>query len=92
MVRPLGRFAPSPLSTPRGRSRHPWTSTGVRLVQYALYYGASAVTITGIEYGRGGYFWGHSADPWHHADIDENFMNAAAALYPQLTEEQHASV
>ena len=75
---------PGSLASLRGRSTHPWTSTGIRLLQYALYYGASEIYLAGIEFGQHGYFWGRSSDPWHHEDIDKNFIRAAGARHACL--------
>ncbi|MBI3252515.1 MAG: class I SAM-dependent methyltransferase [Candidatus Omnitrophica bacterium] len=35
-----------------------WTSAGMRLLQYALYFGASEVYLVGIDLNHSGYFWG----------------------------------
>ncbi|MBI3252512.1 MAG: hypothetical protein HYZ52_04260 [Candidatus Omnitrophica bacterium] len=58
----------------RGRSSVPATSSGLRLLQYALYHGAREIYLAGIDFGRNGYAWGPNANPWKHDDIDENFI------------------
>lgn len=56
----------------KGRSKHPWTSSGIRLLQYALFYRAKNIYLSGIDFGQGGYAWGALHGPWMHQDIDVN--------------------
>jgi len=67
-----------------GTSFHPWTSTGMRLLQYALYFGAAEVYLIGIDLGKEGYFWGENRSEWLHHDIDENFI--------QIMSERHSNI
>lgn len=75
---------PHSLSSIRGSSHHAWTSTGIRLLQYALYFGASEIYLTGIDFGKNGYFWGKNEDKWLHDSIDENFVRIVAARRPHV--------
>ncbi len=68
----------------RGKSFHPWTSTGIRLIQYALHFNAKEIYVIGIDLGRGDYFWGKNFDRWLHDEIDANFLKIAAKKYPNL--------
>jgi hypothetical protein len=78
LIRPQG------VRTIRGGSFHPWTSTGIRLLQYALYFGAAEIYLTGIDFGNDGYFWGQNEDKWLHDDIDENFLKIADAKFGNI--------
>ena len=68
----------------RGRSHHPWTSTGIRLLQYALHFKAGEIYLAGIDFGNEGYFWGENKGPWFHADIDQNFMKIVSQKYDNV--------
>ena len=63
-----------------GNSILPWTSSGMRLLQYALFFGAKEIYVTGLDLGRGGYSWGRS-NHWCHEDIDENFVKIISKKY-----------
>ncbi|MBI3252516.1 MAG: hypothetical protein HYZ52_04280 [Candidatus Omnitrophica bacterium] len=65
----------------QGRCEATWTSTGMRLLQYALYFGAREVYVVGMDFGENGYFWGPKPNPWGHPDIDENFIRIVSAKY-----------
>lgn len=67
-------IAPATVRQIRGRAFCPWTSTGVRLVQYAAYFGAREIYMIGVDLGQHGYATGEAARPWHHEDIDDNFL------------------
>jgi hypothetical protein len=67
-------IAPSRIREIRGRSFCPWTSTGVRLIQYAVHFGASEVYVIGIDLGQNGYASSRVMRRWHHQDIDGNFL------------------
>lgn len=60
----------------RGAALRAKTSTGMRLLQYALHFRAREVFLVGIDFGRDGYVWGsrEASRPWNHADIDENLV------------------
>lgn len=49
-----------------------WTSAGLRLLQYSLYFGAKEIYLLGIDLGDDGYFWGQRFI--HKHAIDYNFM------------------
>ncbi|MBI3252519.1 MAG: hypothetical protein HYZ52_04295 [Candidatus Omnitrophica bacterium] len=51
-------------------------SAGVRLLQYALYFGAYEIFIIGIDLETSGYFWG-GKNRQKHAGVDANFIQAA---------------
>jgi hypothetical protein len=68
-------IAPKKIHEIRGRSFCPWTSSGVRLIQYAAYFGASEIYLIGIDLGRHGYASGGAMRQWAHEDIDDNFLN-----------------
>src|SRR5262249_46645056 len=67
-------IAPKRIADIRGRSFCPWTSTGARLIQYALYFGAREISMIGIDLGQNGYSSGRSMRTWYHEDIDRNFL------------------
>ena len=63
-----------------------WTSAGVRLLQYALYFGAAKIYLVGIDLNHSGYFWGekqryeHSGAVIRHKHtIDHDFVKLMAA-------------
>lgn len=69
----------------RGKSVHPWTSSGIRLLQYALYFGAKKIYLSGIDFGAGGYAWGKGLHgPWVHHDLDQNVCRAIAKKYTHV--------
>ena len=68
----------------RGSSFHPWTSTGIRLLQYALYHEAAEIYLAGIDFGNNGYFWGGNEDKWLHDEIDENFLRIVSKKYKNV--------
>lgn len=68
----------------QGNCQATWTSTGIRLVQYALYFGAREIYLAGLDYGVDGYFWGPKPTPWGHPDIDENFIKVVSKKFPHL--------
>ncbi len=61
----------------------PRTSTGMRLLQYALYFGAKEIYLAGIDISEGGYFWGEK-NVHHHLDIDNNFMKIVSKKYDNI--------
>lgn len=65
----------------RGNARRGKTSSGVRLLQYALTFGSAEVYLIGIDLGRNGYVGGDGDlhKPWNHHDIDENFLRLVGA-------------
>jgi hypothetical protein len=77
-------IAPATVGQIRGRAFCPWTSTGVRLVQYAVYFGASEIYLIGIDLGQRGYATGEAARPWHHEDIDDNFLRVISRRRPHV--------
>ena len=75
---------PNSVESIRGSSPLPWTSTAIRLLQYALFYGAKEIYVVGIDFGDGGYFWGPNPNEWRHPDIDENFVKIIALKYDNM--------
>lgn len=67
-------IAPIRIEDIRGDSFCPWTSSGVRLIQYALHYGASEIYLAGIDLGENHYASGRKMRRWDHQDIDRNFL------------------
>lgn len=68
-------IAPRTLTEIRGRAVRAKTSSGIRLLQYALHYGAREIYVAGVDFGRDGYAWpGEAQKRWNHEDIDENFV------------------
>ena len=70
----------------KGASRTGWTSAGILLLQYALFFEASEIYVIGLDFGRAGYFWGDPVNPakWHHYDIDENFVQLVSRKYHNI--------
>jgi hypothetical protein len=64
----------------RGRALRAKISTGMRLLHYAIFFGAAEIYLLGIDLGYSGYVWGcrEVNRPWNHADIDENFLRAVS--------------
>jgi hypothetical protein len=79
-------IAPLSIEDICGRARRAKISTGMRLLQHALYFGARRIYLIGLDFGRDGYVWGErTADrPWNHADIDENFIRRMATLHDNI--------
>lgn len=61
-----------------------WTSTGIRLIQMALFYGAKDIVITGVDLGREGYVWGESLNPWKHLGVDEKVLKLMSERYDNI--------
>lgn len=56
------------------------TSSGLRLLQYALYSKAKEIFLIGIDINQEGYFWGKS-NIHDHLCIDRNFMEIVSKKY-----------
>ena len=83
--RPLRQLiAPAKIKDIKGRSFCPWTSTGVRLIQYAAYFGAREIFVIGIDLGKNGYASGGAMRRWHHEDIDCNFLRILSKRHDRL--------
>jgi hypothetical protein len=69
-----------------GKALRPKISSGMRLLHYAVYFGAREIYLVGIDLGRNGYVWGQRAAdrPWNHADIDENFIRTLASRHDNV--------
>ncbi|MDP3920801.1 MAG: methyltransferase domain-containing protein [Candidatus Omnitrophota bacterium] len=68
-----------------------WTSAGIRLLQYALYFKASGIFMIGIDLSNNGYFWGPdyahrlpTEKKGHKHSIDFNFLRFMARRHPNL--------
>ncbi len=68
-----------------------WTSAGVRLIQYALAFGAKEIYVIGLDLSHEGYFWGekkkynHSGFVIRHKhSIDHSFMKLVGEKYPHV--------
>jgi len=59
------------------------TSSGMRLLQYALYFKAKEVYLIGIDISEGGYFWG-AKNIHEHMDIDRNFIKIVSKKYSNI--------
>lgn len=77
-------IAPRTIREIRGRSFCPWTSTGVRLIQYAVHFGAREVFVIGIDLGQNGYASSRVMRRWHHHDIDGNFLRILSTRHPHV--------
>jgi hypothetical protein len=79
-------IAPLSVRDIRGNAFREKISTGMRLLHYAVYFGAREIYLIGIDLGHNGYVWGErKADrPWNHADIDENFIKIMSTRYTNL--------
>lgn len=79
-------IAPTRVTDIRGSALRLKISTGMRLLHYAIYFGAREIFVIGIDLGQKGYVWGErtSDRPWNHADIDENFIRIVSARYPDI--------
>ncbi len=58
-------------------------STGIRLLQYALYFGAKEIYIAGIDLGGGGYVWG-GTNKQKHTNVDINFLKIVSQKYDNV--------
>ena len=58
-------------------------STGLRLLQYALYFKASEIYIIGVDLGEGRYFWGQDKKQKHFGS-DTNFIDAALRSHGRI--------
>ena len=69
-----------------GNSTNPCTSSGMRLLQYALYFGAKEVYLIGIDFGKGGFFWGGTSNyiVTGHSAIDENFIKIVSKKHHNI--------
>lgn len=56
------------------------SSSGVRLLQYALYYGAKEIYLIGIDNG-GGYYWDTNLMNFPHTTFDKPFLEELAKKY-----------
>ena len=79
-------IAPLSIRDIRGTAYRLKLSTGMRLLHYAVHFGAREIYLIGIDLGQKGYVWGErkANRPWNHADIDENFIRILAAKYPRI--------
>ena len=59
------------------------TSSGIRLLQYALYAKAREIFLIGIDIDQRGYFWGRS-NTHDHLDIDRNFIEIVSKKYNNI--------
>jgi len=59
------------------------TSSGVRLLQYALYFGAKEIYLLGIDGGMGNYYWG-GKNEGNHQEIDNNFLEIISKKYKNI--------
>lgn len=79
-------IAPLKVGDIRGSAYRAKTSSGIKLLQFALYYGAAEVHVLGIDFGRRGYYSGETdvGKRWHHDDIDENFVRLMSERHDNL--------
>ena len=61
----------------------PRTSSGIRLLQYALFFGAREIYLIGIDISEKGYFWG-TKNAHFHLDIDRNFIKIVSKKYNNI--------
>ena len=59
------------------------TSSGVRLLQYALFFKAKEIYLIGIDSNEEGYFWGKTNVHKHHV-IDKNFIEVVSKKYNNI--------
>lgn len=59
------------------------TSTGVRLLQYALYFKAKEIYLIGIDVNEDGYFWGKN-NTHEHLCIDKSFIEIVSKKYSNI--------
>ena len=62
----------------------PWTSTGMRLLQYALYFKAKEIYLIGLDLDTNGYFDGQQNLLYDHVDIDNNVMRLWLEKYNNI--------
>jgi uncharacterized Rossmann fold enzyme len=62
------------------------TSSGMRLLQYALFFGAKEIYLIGIDLGDVRYFWGkeEGSTKGQHVEIDESFLKIVAKKYKNI--------
>jgi hypothetical protein len=79
-------IAPLSVRDIRGTAFRLKLSTGMRLLHYAVHFGASEIYLLGIDLGQKGYVWGErkANRPWNHADIDENFIRIMSTRYGNI--------
>lgn len=61
----------------------PWTSSGMRLLQYALYFKAKEIYLIGFDLDTEGYFDGQPNQS-DHIDIDNNLMRVLVGKYNNI--------
>lgn len=59
------------------------TSSGIRLLQYALYAQAKEIFLIGIDMDEKGYFWGRN-NIHDHLSIDKNFIEIVSKKYSNI--------
>jgi len=64
-------------------SSFPWTSSGMRLLQYALYFKAKEIYLIGFDLDTKGYFDGQPNQS-DHIDIDNNLMMLLVEKYTNI--------
>jgi hypothetical protein len=74
-----GLIRPHKVNEIKGRSL-PKTSSGMRLLQYALYFKAKEIYLIGMDFGQNGCFWDTNF-VWLHPDMDENFLKIVSKKY-----------
>ena len=60
-----------------------WTSSGLRLLQYALYFQAKEIYIIGVDIDEEGYFWGRK-NVNEHLFIDRDFIEIVSRRYKHI--------
>jgi hypothetical protein len=70
------------IRTPKHSSNH--TSSGFRLLQYALYFGAKEIYLAGLDGGFGGYAWGEKTIDEDHRIIDNDFIRIISRKYNNI--------
>ncbi len=66
----------------RGKMNH-MTSSGMRLLQYALYFKAKEIYLIGMDMDEAGYFW-KEGNKQLHLDIDNKFMEIVSGKYNNM--------
>ena len=66
--------------------KHPGfhTSTGMRMLQYALFFGAKEIYMSGIDLGGGDYFWKGEKCGGSHSGMDHVFMKIISKKYKNI--------
>jgi len=59
------------------------TSSGIRLLQYALFFGAREIYLIGIDINEKGFFW-DTKNIHKHIDIDRNFIKIVSKKYNNI--------